>query len=172
MFVPPPIARKNFAVISTKIYEKPTTTGFRLAGPRDNPTTGALLDDYRYCALRLARNYQRHPTYSLNLTLTLDHPSILPSFHPSILSIVPGASLRSAPGFSCFAPSAHRPFAKASLLFTKKLEDPRHTSRPRLFIMFTVRIFVNDEVIADIIGILFLKQFDHLAAASCGSLFD
>jgi hypothetical protein len=47
MFVPPPIVRKNFAAISTKIYEKPTITGFRLAGRRDNPTTG-VLDDYRY----------------------------------------------------------------------------------------------------------------------------
>ena len=60
MFVPPPILRKNFAAISTKIYEKPTRTGFRLAGPRDNPTA-AVLDDYRYCALRLARDHQRHP---------------------------------------------------------------------------------------------------------------
>ena len=64
MFVPPPIVRKNFAAISTKIYEKPTRTGFRLAGPRDNPTT-AVLDDYRCCALRLARNHQRHPTCSV-----------------------------------------------------------------------------------------------------------
>jgi hypothetical protein len=38
--------------------------------------------------------------------------------------------------------------------------------------MFTVRIFVNDEFIADFVGILLLKQFDQLAAASCGSLFD
>jgi len=28
---------KEFAAISRKIYEKPTTTGFRLAGARDNP---------------------------------------------------------------------------------------------------------------------------------------
>jgi len=60
---------------------------------------------------------------------------------------------------------------KLVLSIHKKLEDPRHTSRPRLFIMFTVRIFVNDEVIVDLIGILLLKQFDHLAAASCSSLF-
>ncbi len=44
MFVPRSIVRKNFAAISTKIYEKPTRTGFRLAGPRDNPTTGGLGD--------------------------------------------------------------------------------------------------------------------------------
>jgi hypothetical protein len=38
--------------------------------------------------------------------------------------------------------------------------------------MFPVRIFVNDEVIVDFIGILLLKQLGHLTAASCGSLFD
>jgi hypothetical protein len=59
MCVPTPMVRKNFAAVSTKIFEKPTRTGFRLAGPRDNPTTG-VLDDYRYCALRLARSHQRH----------------------------------------------------------------------------------------------------------------
>ena len=64
MFVPTPMVRKDFAAVSTKIYEKPTRTGFRLAGPRDNPTTG-VLDEYRYSALRLARNHQRHPAYSL-----------------------------------------------------------------------------------------------------------
>src|SRR6516165_6879938 len=45
MFVLTPIVRKNFAAIWTKIYEKPTTTGFRAAGPRDNPTTGTVLHD-------------------------------------------------------------------------------------------------------------------------------
>jgi len=45
----------------SNIDENPTRTGFRLAGRRDNPTTGAVLDDYRYCALRLACNHQRHP---------------------------------------------------------------------------------------------------------------
>jgi hypothetical protein len=59
MFVPTPMVRKNLAAVSTKIFENPTRTGFRLAGPRDNPTTG-VLDDYRYCALRLARSHQRH----------------------------------------------------------------------------------------------------------------
>src|SRR5260370_29047579 len=45
--VPPPIVRKNVAAISTKIYDKPTRTGFRLAGPRDNPTTGTVREHFK-----------------------------------------------------------------------------------------------------------------------------
>ena len=66
MFVLTPIVRKNFAAISTKIYEKPTTTGFRAAGPRDNPTTGTVLHD---CVspgkhISQARSSQRRPGLS------------------------------------------------------------------------------------------------------------
>jgi hypothetical protein len=45
MFVPASILRKNFTVISTKIYEKPMTTGFRLAGPGENHIACSVLDD-------------------------------------------------------------------------------------------------------------------------------
>jgi hypothetical protein len=65
-----------------------------------------------------------------------------------------------------------RDFCGLVLITHEKLEDPRHTSRPRPFIMFTVRIFVNDEIIVGFIGIFLLKQFAQLTAASCGSLFD
>ena len=59
--VPPPRVRKNFAAISTKIYEKPTITGFRLAGPRDNPTTDLVLDDCRLQLNRRLLHVNRRP---------------------------------------------------------------------------------------------------------------
>ena len=64
----------------------------------------------------------------------------------------------------------HRSKTRAGI--GKKFEDPRDTSRPRLFVMLTVRIFVKNEVIAYLIGIVLLTQIDHFTAASCGSLLD
>ena len=41
---PSKIARDNGIVVLAEINEKPTRTGFRLAGPKDNPSA-AVLDD-------------------------------------------------------------------------------------------------------------------------------
>jgi hypothetical protein len=59
-----------------------------------------------------------------------------------------------------------------ALSLDKKLEDPRHASRPRMFVMLTLRIFIGDEIFAYFIGIVFLAQIDHFASAGRGSLFD
>jgi hypothetical protein len=54
----------------------------------------------------------------------------------------------------------------------KEIQDPRHAARPRMFVMFAVRIFIGDEVVTYFIGILLLTQIDHLASAGCRSFLD